>query len=25
MKTSSSQTIDPVASLSLFLPSGILD
>ncbi|KAB6078943.1 transposase, partial [Bacteroides xylanisolvens] len=22
MKTSSSQTIDPVASLSLFLPSG---
>ncbi|RJU26747.1 transposase, partial [Bacteroides sp. AM54-2NS] len=24
MKTSSSQTIDPVASLSLFLPSGIL-
>ena len=25
MRTSSSQTIDPVASLSLFLPSGILD
>ena len=25
MKTSSSQTIDPVVSLSLFLPSGILD
>ena len=25
MKTSSPQTIDPVASLSLFLPSGILD
>ena len=25
MKTSSSQTIAPVASLSLFLPSGILD